>query len=238
MEAQFLFEPRLTERQKIAMAVTFFEPEKPAEHWIRSYAKYLYTGTAGTPVWLKTWADFATELRRKFGDPLDAETTFRKLRALRPTGSARDYAVCFQELAERTQQTEEYKALHFRQFLKVSVRNVLAGKRFTSLNELMDAAIAVDEDLFEGRRFDFVRPGRSLAVTTGPVPMEVDSTTARGPISLEERQRRREQNLCFRCGESGHRAASCTPRRARAENTVRANSITMDFANAPTTNEE
>ena len=37
--------------------------------------------------------------------------------------------------------------------------------------------------------------------------------TFRGPISDAERQRRRDHDLCLRCGQPGHRAAECNPNR-------------------------
>lgn len=85
MNAQFLFETRLTDIQKIALAATYFEAEKPAEQWMRPYTKYLH-GEADGPAWLTSWKLFADELKRRFGDPLDDETTFRKLHNLRQLG--------------------------------------------------------------------------------------------------------------------------------------------------------
>lgn len=253
MNAQFLFETRLTENQKIALAATYFEAEKPAEQWMRPYTRYLH-GEQGAPAWLETWQDFAKELKRRFGDPLDEETTFRKLHALRQTGSARDYAVRFTELAERTKESEAFKILHFKQFLKINVKTALAGRKFTTLNDIIDAAISIDEDLYDSRAatdvrrppepvraFRAVPPAPSVPYRSQVVPMEIDATRVegRGPLSPQERQRRAENNLCYRCGGSGHRARFCPLTNARPNNVARmAGTNEADFSEASAASEE
>jgi hypothetical protein len=42
-----------------------------------------------------------------------------------------------------------------------------------------------------------------------PPPDPMDLSRQRGPISAEERARREQQRLCFRCGQPGHQVASC-----------------------------
>lgn len=123
------------------MSVIFFEPEKPAEHGIRHYAKYLYTGAEGSPDWLGNWVAFATEFRRKFGEPLDAETTFRKLHNLRQLGSARDYAVGRPNKRIGSLQDHPFQTISQTRSLKVGVKTGLAGRRFSSLKEVIDIAV-------------------------------------------------------------------------------------------------
>jgi len=44
--------------------------------------------------------------------------------------------------------------------------------------------------------------------SSGPVPMEIDGVR-RGPLTTEERKRRKDNNLCMYCATSGHRAKNC-----------------------------
>jgi regulator of replication initiation timing len=58
-----------------------------------------------------------------------------------------------------------------------------------------------------------VLPSPTPPVAGGPTPMELDSSRPR-EVSETERERRRALNLCFYCGERGHRGFNC-PNRAK-----------------------
>ena len=49
-----------------------------------------------------------------------------------------------------------------------------------------------------------------------PTPMEIDMTQRRGPLSDEEKQRRRANRLCLYCGGPRHIVIHC-PRRLRRQ---------------------
>ena len=51
---------------------------------------------------------------------------------------------------------------------------------------------------------------------SGPAPMEIDGVR-RGPLTTEERKRRKDNNLCMYCAASGHRAKNC-PQLANCNN--------------------
>ena len=54
----------------------------------------------------------------------------------------------------------------------------------------------------------------------GPRPMELDATQQqqrRGPLSDQEKERRRREQLCFRCGKSGHMLKDCRQRNGRSQ---------------------
>ena len=48
--------------------------------------------------------------------------------------------------------------------------------------------------------------------------MELDATTGRYHLKAEEKERRFKNNLCMRCGDSGHRAAACDKGKKKASN--------------------
>ena len=53
-----------------------------------------------------------------------------------------------------------------------------------------------------------------------PTPMEIDMTRRRGPLSDEEKQRRRANRLCLYCGGPGHIAIHCPHRPRRQVNHI------------------
>ena len=53
-----------------------------------------------------------------------------------------------------------------------------------------------------------------------PTPMEIDMTQQRGPLSDEEKQRRRANHLCLYCGGPGHIAIHCSRRPRRQVNQI------------------
>ena len=57
-----------------------------------------------------------------------------------------------------------------------------------------------------------------------PTPMEIDTTRRRGPLSEEEKQRRRTNRLCLYCGGPGHIAINCPHRPRRQVNQIVASS--------------
>jgi hypothetical protein len=60
-------------------------------------------------------------------------------------------------------------------------------------------------------------PRPSPSPTLGPTPMDIDAayTRPRGPLTLAERQRRKDNNLCFYCGSAVHSFNDCPNRRSR-----------------------
>ena len=60
------------------------------------------------------------------------------------------------------------------------------------------------------------RQARSPTPMDRPTPMEIDMTRRRGPLSDEEKQRRRANHLCLYCGGPGHIAIHC-PHRPRRQ---------------------
>ena len=113
----------------------------------------------------------------------------------------------------------------FREGLNDDVLDLLITKPdSTTLNDLIKEAINCDNRIFERRgcpKSTYAanqaqvrphpaqhRPQPAPVTSPGPVPMDLSAVT-RGPLSEEEKQRRREFNLCNYCGEPGHYARYC-----------------------------
>ncbi|KAI9025374.1 hypothetical protein DFJ74DRAFT_642485 [Hyaloraphidium curvatum] len=128
----------------------------------------------------------------------------------------------------------------YRMGLKDAVEDLMIRDKPATLSELIKIAIDVDDELHRRRlekqgywpahgippRSTTTFPASAstttnatatsagTAVTDGPVPMDIASLR-HGPLSDEERARRRINGLCFYCGKEGHRQAECNDRSAR-----------------------
>ena len=64
------------------------------------------------------------------------------------------------------------------------------------------------------------RQSPNITPTDVPMPMEIKATRRRGPLSNQEKQRRRANRLCFYCGGLGHIAINCPNRPKRQVNQI------------------
>ena len=70
----------------------------------------------------------------------------------------------------------------------------------------------------------FARESYNASPTNTPTPMEIDTTYRRGPLSEEEKQRHRANQLCLNCGGLGYIAVNCPHRPRRQVNPIVASS--------------
>ena len=70
----------------------------------------------------------------------------------------------------------------------------------------------------------FARESYNASPANTPTPMEIDTTHHHGPLSKEEKQRRRANRLCLYCGGPGHIAVNCPHRPRRQVNQIVASS--------------
>ncbi|OMH78677.1 Retrotransposon-derived protein PEG10 [Zancudomyces culisetae] len=215
-----------SDKQKVVFVSTFLRGA--AFSWLQPYLE------SRTPVPMLTDFElFTEELHRVFGNPHQASTAERQLRRLRQTNSAVNYATDFRRLSTLTNWNDSALCSQYYEGLKDEVKDQLARfDRAENLNELIDLSIKVDNRLFERQlerthrsRFAFNQPTIPRSDPTSPhqphtQPMEIDGTsTRRPPITPEERQRRRDNNLCLYCGNPDHIIAIC-PRRPQNRSTI------------------
>ena len=113
-----------------------------------------------------------------------------------------------------------------------------------SLTEATSRAVRCDNRLFEWRSErqlqmprarseptyasvvakPFPRESYNAPLVSTPTPMEIDTARRRGPLSEEEKQRRRANRLCLYCGGPGHIAVNCPHRPRRQVNQIVASS--------------
>ena len=185
--------------------------------------------------WLDTFSAFASHLNSAFGIVDEAHQAERRIRTLQQTGSASQYYTRFLSLASLLDWDDHALRSQFYFGLKPHIKDDLAHHdRPTSLETLKELAIRIDNRLFErlqerkderGPTTAFnnnaprqaVQPSRPFVprpspVVSGPTPMDIDAVNTvspRGPLSAQEKQRRRQLNLCLYCGQPNHTVNTC-----------------------------
>ena len=76
----------------------------------------------------------------------------------------------------------------------------------------------------------FPRESFNASLENTPTPMEIDTTRRRGPLSKEEKQRRRANRLCLYCGGPGHIAVNCSHRPRRQVNQITTNNNVLNLS--------
>lgn len=168
------------------------------------------------------WQLFVQSLNRRFGDPYAQQTAIGKIDRLRMREhhQVTRYLLDFEELAPDTRFNDEalnaafYKGLAYR--IKRDMTNI---GRPADLQSLQDLALRLDYNQWElsmERRPSAYPPPIPIPTTNrspaDPRPNQTpnpQSSTSRPTVPVAERQRRRQDNLCLNCGQSGHRAAQC-----------------------------
>ena len=220
------------DKTKLAYAVNLLENE--AYEWVKPA---LLADVDKKPEYVQTWAAFRKEFFKMFSDVDIKEVSYQRIQALRQTGSASTYANEFRRHSLNLDWNDEPLRQHFFGGLKSEVKDkVLSPTDFTDLNALIESAIKWDNLLYQRRKdpnntkandrpntdkqpwhkplmqnqfkpqpWINGPPARNLG--TGPAPMDIG--TIRGPLSQEEKERRRTNRLCFYCGKPNHTAMEC-----------------------------
>ncbi|RXN12720.1 retrotransposon-derived PEG10 isoform 1 [Labeo rohita] len=127
--------------------------------------------------------------------------------------TAAEFAIKFRTLAAQSGWNDVSLKAMFYNSLHPDLQTELAcGRDDSSFSEFVSVAIKIDNLMRQAprRRNDkgnsrHLPAPTSTATTSSEEPMQLSSSR----LSAEERERRRSQNLCYYCGESGHRSAGC-----------------------------
>jgi hypothetical protein len=170
---------------------------------------------------IKTVNDFDKAFERAFFDPDEQRAAERKITTLTQTTTAAAYATDFRTLLmsldwnDAALRAQFYKGLHWH------VKQQLAQKEDQpqDLEALIAAAIRIDN---VRRELEISRPpreNRSKSAATTITTSRTSSSTPRvdserlkadpNYVSEAERQHRRDEKLCIKCGKAGHRFAEC-----------------------------
>lgn len=211
-----------TDKQRVLWTVTLLKGA--ALNWIEVYVddhmQNQNNAKQETKDIILNWAEFREQLETMFGD-IDAEhTAERQLHALRQKGPASGYAAAFRQFATRTKWNDESLRYQFYRGLKDSVKDEMArGERPEDLEKMIETAITIDNRMYERQlekkngggfqAFGGFRQKQSKPAPKpyyGPMPMELDAVNRREQVSKTEMDRRRQNKLCFKCGQAGHQS--------------------------------
>ena len=173
---------------------------------------------------------FAAELRKVFGAASRGPDSTGGLLSLRQgSRTVADYSIDFRTRARQSNWNTEAQCDAFLLGLEGYIKDELVSHDLpTTLDGVIELSTRVDRriqarreerqrECFDQRRPHQLRPPSeataSRAASQGgePEPMQVGRTS----LTSEERQRRRQQNLCLYCGQAGHFVSRC-PVKARA----------------------
>ena len=174
--------------------------------------------------------------RSHFGDPNLVSTALHKLKSLKQTGSCASYASRSRELHDHLKLDDFTKINYFYDGLKEAIKDLLVTvKRKQVFDDFVNQCIEIDNRVHERERErkHSSRPSTSRPQDSRPrasastpsysaptpssqvVPMEIDAVK-RGPITAEEKARRKKEGLCYYCAGK-HRAANCPNMSAKAK---------------------
>ena len=179
------------------------------------------------------FTSFKEELDNLYLDRNLKYTAEDKIMRLRQTKSAASYSVEFQSLVALLDLNDAAKRLLFYFGLKPEVKDAIATvDRAKTFILLIDQAINIDQRRHQRTLEDkktvspstptpqprtprpSPAPSTGKPTTTGDVkksttPAPTQSRGPRGPLTPDEKARRKANNLCMYCGQPGHIATDC-----------------------------
>jgi hypothetical protein len=216
-----------TDAIRISFAASYLKEE--AYTWIASYlALPDLDKLQAENIWLLDWSLFKEKLESTFGDPDRKTSNALKLHSLRQKSSAALYASEFRRLSLTLGWNDSALMFIFQHGLKPAVKDEFARiEPPTSLTAMIDRAITIDNRLHLRTREKNSAPAssytsNSTSQNSRSDKMDVDATHTsyeRGPLSDDEKERRRTSGLCLYCAQS-HNVKEC-PQLAKKDANMR-----------------
>jgi hypothetical protein len=186
------------------------------------HAASFLRGAAGkwlTTYWAqpnKTFESFKKQLKKQFGNYNERSVATREmLRIKQGDRPVVQLASEFQRLYPLTDWNDSAVKWTFYQALNANIRSFLSLQLVDTdtFEDYVGKAITIDQHLRNepGALGPLapVRQDRPQVPPTQDDPMILDATRVRPPANQAQREERRRQGLCFRCGEHGHLARDC-----------------------------
>ena len=143
---------KIEDNDKVVLATSYHRGD--AEKWsnpiIKRYMDDSITDADNTAL-VEDWDAFKTKMRQNFSPFKESLIAEQKIQTLRQTRSAADYTTQFQQYATHIEWDDNALMRMYRQGLKPMVRRELmrSGANITNLNELIEEAIRLDNELYE-----------------------------------------------------------------------------------------
>ena len=217
-----------TEETRIAFVTALFTGH--AQVWYRSLENT-------KSVYLRTYKGFLGAMDAQFRDPHAERNLTKKLKTLRQGNqSIPSYNIEFHSVWNRTQLEGQTVVDMYMDSLNTNISDIIStypeGDEITTMTEAFRLAIKAERALKNRpsyRNQNSPRRDKSTPPTTPTGPGKTKqgsanapsktgttptkSTSPRGPLTPEEKQRRIDQNLCLYCGEPNHSATDCPKRK-------------------------
>ncbi|CCO34606.1 similar to pol polyprotein [Rhizoctonia solani AG-1 IB] len=155
----------------------------------------------------KNWDAFEAAFLRNWSNPAAAQVAERRLRNLKQSRAASDYATDFRIIASKLEWSDATLITAFHQGLKAEVRSKLIEftlhKNITTLDEFISTACLIDDMLFEARR-ELRKDSNPSA--SAPRPAQGRSGNF---VSRSVQEQRRKAGEYTKCGDKLHKWEEC-----------------------------
>lgn len=216
-----------TDRSKVAFVMSLLTEQAAA--WALAVS-------GQCPELCSDYRNFSEEMKRVFDHPVKGREAVSQLLELRQGSQpVAQFAVNFRILAVESGWNDSALQAIFLKGLSGEIKDELAVRdETTSLNELIELAIRLDNRVRERRRERSVRPklppfppsprniiaaplptpppstmSEALSRAPVPAPLEEPMQLGRARLAPAERQRRLRDRLCMYCAQEGHFRAQC-----------------------------
>jgi hypothetical protein len=182
---------------------------------------------------LDSYNKFMSVLEEIHGDQHNLDEVETKLQRLRQSGTMTSYIASFRTLSARLKWNEAALVARFKDGLSDEVKTSMASywNTLKTLRDTQTKATTVYNNLATQQRYRFRGHGpRSAPQAQRRSQVNQNSHTSQTPasndmamdldalrikrLSSEEKQRRRDENLCLYCGGAGHRVRDCEAKRS------------------------
>lgn len=217
-----------SETEKVLYAVSRLEGE--ALKWIEGFAvdfmektndkgNIMTTMMEDTKTYFRTYAGFKKGLATTFGELDEERQAERALLAIRQKGSCTKYTAEFNRHVTKVSWGDSALRTQYYRGLKDSVKDDLIKEdKPETLKEQQDLAVKIDNRNYErslerkGYYDQSFKRDKNSSKGQGRSehydPMELD-VTERQELSPQEKERRKQEKLCFACGKAGHMSRNC-----------------------------
>jgi hypothetical protein len=221
------YEPgTFSDNRKITTALTTMGPGEAA-NWSEPILKSVSSRSAHA--YTTSWNTFKEAFLMNFSDPIKKEKVIRELGKLTQTKSAQSYASQFRVLAQEVSWDQAAMIDKFKEGLKPDVRMEImkmtmlmpaVALQALTLENWIELAIRTDDMIFSSRSLNpkanvsSASSHRSNVPTQTSKPFTPRSLQDKGKtqnvrVPDEEKQRRRKESLCIKCGKPGHNMSEC-----------------------------
>ena len=207
-----------TDHKKVASALTYFKRDTQAGEWA---SDKMATAIAAQPTNYGTWQAFKDAFKAQFIPP---QTELEALAKLHDTPQGdREFNEWYQEWSQHARRANvgaNTLMFTFRNALNEGINNRIASQspQPATLAELVERARDLDRYWRMYAKPSNNRDSRHINELSGDYsPTDINATQLssyetpiqRKRLTQEQRHYRKENNLCFYCGNGGHSAGGC-----------------------------